>query len=112
MILSKSLGMIPSWQINQSWAQNPNFNNHVTFPTGWNQLTPQPVGPNYGPPPEAGMNGLGHAVMRRAYWRSRGVSGLGAFVMDNQTKFAVGGLALAMVASLGALAMTFRKKKR
>lgn len=56
MILAKQLGMIPSWQYDTTWKQNPKYNNHVVFPEGWNQLTPQPVGPYYAPP-----EGLGRA---------------------------------------------------
>lgn len=65
MILAKQLGMIPSWQFNEQWEQNPNFNRHVLYPPGMTQMTVQPVGPNYSPIEEAVVGPAGTAGFGR-----------------------------------------------
>jgi hypothetical protein len=109
MILAKSLGMVPAWQYNQGWAQNPKYNRHVAFPPGMDQMTPQPVGPYYAPPPEAGLGAArvrdcfcdsGHewcCTNRRFGFRGLGISDVWA------TRLTVGGAVLAGVAAIAGL---------
>lgn len=87
-MIAKQLGMIPSWQINSSWPENPNYNNHVVFPPGMNQMTPQPQGPWYAPPGEAGLAGP-----------LRSLRGLGSgFGAIDPKWYAVGGVTLLSIA--------------
>jgi len=123
MILAKQLGMIPSWQFNQGWAQNPNFNNNVSYPPGWNQLTTQPVGQNYAPPLEAGLGRAswvnratarispdlcckpGNPCCDDVFGRS-GMRGLGAGLASIDPKWLIiGGVGLVSVAVIGACAL-------
>lgn len=120
MIITKQLGMIPSWQSNAAWVQNPNFNNHVSFPPGWDQLTIQPVGSNYAPPPEAGLgrgvsiyddccgNGHPECCQAAARMRARGsLRGLGAG-LGMPRSLVVGGLGLLALAGLAGVALLLK----
>lgn len=120
MMIAKQLGMVPSWQFNQGWAQNPNFNNHVSYPPGWNQLTTQPVGANLGcgAGSAPGDKSLGAFSIRRMFSRdcvcdsgrewccggySRGaMSGLG--ISDAwASRLTIGGALLAVVAGVAGM---------
>lgn len=128
MLLAKQgtgspLGMIPSWQYDSSWAQNPKYNQFVQFPPGVDQLTPQPIGPNYALPPEPGLGRLPRQVLddccgqgnpeccqalrsRQASW-FRQLRGL---ALGTYSKWAlVGGIALVSATIIGGVMLARHK---
>lgn len=66
MIITKQLGLIPTWQMSDDPKVNTNLNPFVQYPEGMNQQTAQPVGynpnwvspANFISPPLAGLGML------------------------------------------------------
>lgn len=123
-----NLGMIPSWQYDTGWAQNPKYNQFVKFPPGMDQMTIQPIGPNYGPPAEAGLgrarwmqpaccencvcaeNCPGCPTYTQARARMRSLRGLG---LGTYSQWAlIGGIALVGLTIVGGALLARRSKRR